>query len=689
MNRIPFASETGRSSSRAVVLSARFALISCIWLGAGDAWAAEFGLFSYQADETSVTITDYPTEATGPVEIPAEIEGLPVTAIGPQAFALCAGVSSVTIPSSVTSIGSQAFLNCTALDSVEIPSSITDIGSGAFFSCIGLTSVTVPAGVTVLSDSIFNSCRGLTDVMILGNVTSVGNSAFESCSGLTTLVIPATVTSVGTSAFSFCTGLTSMEIPSGVTSLPFGLFLGCTNLSSITLPVDLTSIGGSVFAKCASLTSIATPGAATQPPSIVLPAAVTSLGTYAFAECSALTTVAIPAGVPGIGNYTFELCTSLTAITIPPSITAIGDNAFRSCSSLLSLDITATTATTIGSDVFGGCVAMTSITVNPDNPSFSSEGGVLFNKLKTTLITYPRGLAGPYIVPSTVKAIAPNAFRFAVGVTSISIPATCTASGLESFAGCSSLTSFTVAPGGTSGFKSGTGPLYSFSGLSLVAYPGGLSGAFTVPSPVSTISESAFRYCGGLTSVTLPSTILTVRNTAFANCGQLASATFEGNAPNTFGSNVFQAAAEGFSVYFPATATGFTAPIWKGYPAIAIGSDSALSNWLLGYNLPANSDLKSDANGDGVSLLMAYALALNPNQNLSALVPQPVFSADQMSLSYFAAADGVTYVVEASPDLVNWSTEGVVVGEPNASQVRSATVDRAGDNRFMRLSVSY
>lgn len=664
--------------------------------------AEVFGDFTYEVNPAtnpvSVTITDYPIEATGPVEIPAEIAGMPVTAIGPQAFALCAGISSVTIPSSVTSIGSQAFFNGTSLASVDIPSNVTSIGSSAFFSCIALTSVTVPTGVTVLNDSVFNSCRGLTTVTILGDVTSIGNSAFESCSALTSLVIPATVTSIGTSAFSFCAGLTGMEIPGGVTNLQFCLFLGCTSLSSITLPANLATIGGSVFAKCSSLTSIATPGAATNPPSIVIPSAVTSLGTFVFSECSAVTSVVIPLGVPSIGASAFELCTSMTAITIPSSVTAFGSNAFRSCSSLLSLEIAASAATTIGTNVFEGCNAMTSITVNSDNPSYSSEGGVLFgddgktvpsfvfNKAEKLLV-YPKGRIGGYSIPVGVISIGAESFRFALGLTSVEIPNSVTEYFTEAFAGCSALTSFTVAPGGVAGFKSGTGPLYSFSGLSLVAYPGGLSGPFTIPSTVSTISASAFRYCAGLTSVTFPSSIITVRDTAFANCGQLTSATFEGNAPPTFGTNVFQSAATGFSVYFNSTATGFTVPTWKGYPASAIGSNAALTNWLLGYNLPANSDLKSDANGDGVSLLMAYALNLNPSQNLSGSLPQPVFAADQLSMSFYAGAGGVTYVVEVSPDLVTWDTEGVSYSDFN--QVRTATASRTPGSRFMRLSASY
>jgi hypothetical protein len=220
-----------------------------------------------------------------------------------------------------------------------------------------------------------------------------------------------------------------------------------------------------------------------------------------------------------------------------------------------------------------------------------------------------------------------------------------------------------------------------------VAYPAGLTGHFSIPSTVTNFSTSAFRYCAGLTSVTLPSGVVNIRNTAFSDCSQLTSATFEGDAPATVGSNVFQSAAAGFTVYFNATATGATFPTWKTYRSRVIGTNASLFNWLLDYNLPINSDLKSDTNGDGVSLLMAYALNLDPRQNLSGSLPQPVFPAEQMSMSFYAGAAGVTYVVETSPDLVHWSEEGVSYSDLN--QIRTATASRTPGSRFMRLSATY
>ena len=67
--------------------------------------AEEFDSFTYEVAGDSVVITDYPRDILGPVDIPPEINGKPVTTIGENAFAWCEGLTSITIPSSVTTIG--------------------------------------------------------------------------------------------------------------------------------------------------------------------------------------------------------------------------------------------------------------------------------------------------------------------------------------------------------------------------------------------------------------------------------------------------------------------------------------------------------------------------------------------------------------------------------------------------------
>ena len=205
-----------------------------------------------------VTIDSY-IGAGGAVIIPSTIGGLPVVAIGDDAFYGVTGLTSVTIPSGVTSIGDSAFFNCTGLTSVTIPSGVTYIGNHAFAHNTGMPqsewSVIIPSSVTSIEYGMFYNNTGLTSVTIPSSVTAIGNEAFYGCTGLTSVTIPSGVT-LGYGAFQGCAGLTSVTIPNGVTHIRNFAFYGCAGLTSVTIPSSVISIGQSAFQNCTGLTSV-------------------------------------------------------------------------------------------------------------------------------------------------------------------------------------------------------------------------------------------------------------------------------------------------------------------------------------------------------------------------------------------------------------------------------------------------
>ena len=130
-------------------------------------------------------------------------------------------------------------------------------------------------------------------------------------------------------------------------------------------------------------------------------------------------------------------------------------------------------------------------------------------------------------------------------------------------------------------------------------------------------------------------------------------------------------------------------PAVNGNPTTAIDPAAhPAAVWLLCHGFEHQTALNQDLNGDGVSLLMAYALGLDPRLNLSGSLPRPVLCVDSLCISYQATSPGVSYTVEASSDLENWTTSAVTVSEIDPGGQRIASVAIDSDRKFLRLAVS-
>ena len=255
------------------------------------------------SSSNTITITGY-TGTGGALTIPSVINGLPVTAIGDNAFRNCTTLTSVTIPASIASIGVAPFIGCSNLTSINViaPNANYSSLNGVLFNNTQTTLIEFPAG---LGGS----------YTIPNGVITIGY-AFDGCTQLTSVTIPNSVVTIGSYAFANCTGLGNVAIPNSVTTIGSGAFNGCPGLTTVTIPTGVTTIGSSTFN--------GDPG---------------------------LTTVTIPNGVATIGSYAFFACPNLTSVTIPGSVTSIGDDAFNSCTNLISA-IFEGNAPTMGASVF-------------------------------------------------------------------------------------------------------------------------------------------------------------------------------------------------------------------------------------------------------------------------------------------------------------------------------------------------
>jgi hypothetical protein len=392
--------------------------------------------FTCTTSNGQITITGYNGSAAT-VEIPATIDGLPVTSIGDTAFQ-GKSLTGVTIPSGVRSIGYKAFEGCQSLTAITIPSSVTTIRGFAFSRCTSLASVTIPASVTSIEDNPFMGCLTLAAItvspdntvyssrdgvlytkdetalisypagrqggfVIPSSVTNLRNSAFSDCSGLTSINIPDSVTYLGAGVFWNCSGLTSVFIPDSVTSTNTSVLGSCENLRSVRLSNSLKTLQGGFLAYCQKLTDVIIPDSVTvigdgafknckSLPSIKIPSGVTVIGWEAFSGCASLKSISLPDTVKAIPADAFRFCSQLKDITIPAGVTSIGSRAFESCESIASIVIPAG-VTSIGDEVFKACTALTAVRMQGSPPTI---GTAVFEGVSPSQasVYYPAGTNG-------------------------------------------------------------------------------------------------------------------------------------------------------------------------------------------------------------------------------------------------------------------------------------------------------
>ena len=154
-------------------------------------------------------------------------------------------------------------------------------------------------------------------------------------------------------------------------------------------------------------------------------------------------------------------------------------------------------------------------------------------------------ISGSVVIPSTVTynnttyrvtSIWNNAFNGCSGLTSVTIPNSVTYIGEQAFRGCSGLTSINV-DWRNPHYSSIDGVLYNDFQDTLIQCPVAKT-SVTIPTGVTSIGNSAFWGCSGLTSVTIGNNVTSIGNYAFRGCSGLTSVTIP-NSVTSIGEQAF------------------------------------------------------------------------------------------------------------------------------------------------------
>ena len=347
-----------------------------------------------------------------------------VTGIGTGAFSYAgspqfgtkARINEIKLPKSLRRIGWHAFYN-TGCDTVTIGSPnnpvkmeyvnpktgqllkgnglvrsnfrkvniCLDDSYGTDFEDSSVENVVFMEGTEIIPPACFRFCEELQSVDIAKSVTSIAGFAFENCNNLTRVGIPVNgnLESIGRFAFSDCNNLNSITLPDHLSLIEQNAFENCTALKSIDIPDSVETIYYNAFNGCTGLQTVK------------LSSGCTRLQSGVFAGCESIESITIPNGVTEIGNGAFLNCKKLTRIVIPASV----DNLAAMYSYIQNKK-----------SAFAGAENLVEIAVDPDNATYKSFDGCLYNSDLTELLYCPEGKTKINFAPSTTTILG-SAFR--------------------------------------------------------------------------------------------------------------------------------------------------------------------------------------------------------------------------------------------------------------------------------------
>lgn len=141
------------------------------------------------------------------------------------------------------------------------------------------------------------------------------------------------------------------------------------------------------------------------------------------------------------------------------------------------------------------------------------------------------------VIGNRVTCIGTSAFANTRSLDTVVIGASVTNIGIQAFAYGLNIKAFDVSKQNTR-YCSVDGVLFDKFRTTLVQYPNGRAGVYSIPESVTRIGDSAFWACYHVTSLTIPDSVTQIDNNAFDSCSRLTSVRIGANVTR-IGSSAF------------------------------------------------------------------------------------------------------------------------------------------------------
>ena len=463
--------------------------------------------------------------------------------------------STFQIPSAVTTIDYMAFYDCWGIKNLVIPEGVEAIKDGAFNSSHSLKIANIPASlkeigkdalrdanITSLSEGGVKYCGNDTNPHQAvvgyegGYITSLHNDAklisggaFRGCDKLNNLTIPDGLTYIGEGAFAN-SSLTSLTLGNGINEIPEEAFENCASLATLTLNGACSKFATSSVSGCSRLTNIEIPetnnyfvfskGLYSKDKSAYvrcLPSSegfvnvlesVTFILPGAFSTCVNVTSIDITAtSVTSLPDGLFSGLKGLTWCNLSDTITKFGDYLFNGCSSLQTVTIPADLAY-LPYNTFNECTSLSNFQVSSTSQRYAFYDGGLYSKDYKNLIRAslaPRSQS--LTINSDCESIDSYAF-YQTKVNKLSVPSNVK----------------TIAPYAFYQSKV-TAVTTSAESIGRLAFYLSRDMTSLTLNLTKQIGPYAFQYCHGLTNVVLPDGLKEIETGVFYRCSKLSSIT--------------------------------------------------------------------------------------------------------------------------------------------------------------------
>ncbi|GHU86055.1 hypothetical protein FACS1894153_2390 [Bacteroidia bacterium] len=552
-----------------------------------------------------------------------------------QAFNSCK-IKRIVFPSNLTTINDGIFLGSSQLQSIEFlePASITSFPAYLFSSLASLKYILIPSSITNITGA-FNEFKGDSIGVSPNNPKFASYQKCLYSKALDTILIaPTTLTSLIFSPNIVAIGNSMLAGTETITPL----------LVSVTIPATVTTIGNKAFQYCKNLTTVLFENGSQ----------LKNIGTDAFWR-SGLTAITLPTGLQTINSGAFQNI-NLSTISIPASVTSIGANAFSHNSDLTTVDMSNSTLTTTGTNIFSWCDKLTNVTLPNSLKTLNSGIFTACFSLKT--ITLPNSLTAiknsafsssgltSIILPENLQELGESSFNFCDSLLSLNIPRNVNTIGVKAF----TLKIGVTVDSANAYFSAENGILYNKNKSKLIQVPTLLSGWHNITETVDTIVAEAFSSCK-ITSVTLPLGLKHIGSGAFSSCSQLTKINVLNPTPiiilnSSFGSDIF----EKVTLCVPeGTIDAYKAANnWKKFTKIEIIAEESFFKGLdLGYCNGMSPDGKyivgSASSGGYVYEIGATDIVIIPNsEDIIAATNDGVFTGTFIDSNYRVGSQYLT-----------------------------------------------